>query len=60
MQAAEQLARDHQAHAYRDNPADSNLLQVDHAMKSVTIKREGLKAAAIFLYGAHWPHLYLL
>ncbi len=52
LKVAEELARRHHALAARSgNPADSTLLQVDQAMRSVNIKNDGLKAAQDFLIG---------
>lgn len=52
LQVAEDLVLQHRLHADPANPADSEFLQVDASMKSVTIKDKGLLAAASFLQGA--------
>ncbi|KAK9865921.1 hypothetical protein WJX84_000593 [Apatococcus fuscideae] len=50
-EVAEDLVRQHRAHADPSNPADSDFLQADQSMKTVTIKDKGLLAAARFLQG---------
>ena len=57
VQAAEELVRRHRVSSDPSTPADSDFLQVDQSMKTVTIKDTGLLAAARFLQGAFLPDL---